>query len=352
MSEYIFRPERLFFGGGVARIAALPLLAISISMVIGCAGDPASPGEPLRPAGQGRGAERERAALVGGALVERSDLWPLLAERAGAAALEAWALDRAVRELADRQGVGVDEADLRAERRRVERAIAGAGLGERSVRGRALAEARARRGWGPAWFDALLRRNALARKLTADRVQPVDEAGVRRLHERLHGPRRVVRVIVTPSEREVARLRGEVALLLGGEGPDRFERARARFMTHAIEHSEDVSSARGGLLDPVGRWDEVYPDAFRDAVFAADAGGLTPVVALDEGFAVALVESERPASGVALEDVRGELADRLRLDMEQRAMAALLDRLRAEMRVEPLDAGLRWSWAQRYGAGG
>ena len=106
-----------------------------------------------------------RSALIDGTLVTREDLWPLLAERAGAAGLEAIALDRAVAREADRAGVQVDEDDLKAERAIVERALAGVGLSDRQQRGRIVAEARARRGWGPTWFEGLLRRNALARKL-------------------------------------------------------------------------------------------------------------------------------------------------------------------------------------------
>jgi parvulin-like peptidyl-prolyl isomerase len=284
-----------------------------------------------------------RAALLDGTLATRDDLWPLLAERAGAASLEAIALDRAVAREARRQGVTVDEDDLRAERAIVEQALAGVGLTDRQQRGRVVAEARARRGWGPTWFDALLRRNALARKLTSEDVREPTEADVERLYEVLYGDRREVRVLVMASEREVARLRADVAAALAESRAS----GEARFMVLAAEYSSDVSSARGGLLDPVGRFDVTYPDAFRDAVFGTPPGSLTPVVALDEGFAVAYVSNERPGVGRSRAAVRGELLDRLGLDAQQRAMATLFERLRASMRIEPLDESLRWSWEQR-----
>lgn len=281
-----------------------------------------------------------RSALIDGTLVTREDLWPLLAERAGAAGLEAIALDRAVAREADRAGVQVDENDLKAERAIVERALAGVGLTDRQQRGRIVAEARARRGWGPTWFEGLLRRNALARKLTRDDAAAPTEADIARLYEVLYGARREVRVLVMASEREVARHRAEVAAALAQSRAS----GEARFMMLATRHSSDVSASRGGLLDPVGRFDATYPDAFREAVFETAVGTLTPVIALDEGFAVAYVVNERSADQAPPESVRGELIERLELDAEQRAMAALFERLRAAMRVEPLDESLQWSW--------
>ena len=284
-----------------------------------------------------------RAALIDGTLTTRDDLWPLLAERAGAAGLEAIALDRAVAREARQQGVTVDDEDIRAERAIVEQALIGVGLTERQQRGIVVAEARARRGWGPTWFDALLRRNALARKLTEGEVREPTQADIERLYEVLYGGRRDVRVLVMASEREVARMRAEIAAALTQSRAS----GEARFMMLAAENSSDVSSSRGGLLDPVGRFDVTYPDAFREAVFATPPGSLTPVVALDEGFAVAFVTGERGAEARSPESVRGELIERLELDAQQRAMATLFERLRANMRVEPLDESLRWSWEQR-----
>ncbi len=309
---------------------------------MGCAGQPSTHGVGLRPTSAGGSS---RAALVDGTLVTRDDLWPLLAERAGAAGLEAIALDRAVAREANRAGLAITEADLRAEREIVERALIGTGLTDRQQRGRVVAEARARRGWGPAWFDGLLRRNALARKLTAGAAQvpTPTEAEIARLHEVLHGTRREARVIVMASERDVARHRAEVAAALAQSRAT----GEARFMILATKDSSDVSAPRGGLLDPVGRFDATYPDAFREAVFGAEIGTLTPVVALDEGFAVALVIGERASEDVTIEAARPDLISRLRLDAEQRAMAAFFERLRASMRVEPLDDALEWSWEQR-----
>ena len=281
-----------------------------------------------------------RAALIDGSLVTRDDLWPLLAERGGAAGLEALALDRAVAREARRQGVQISDADVRAERSIVERALVDVGLDDRRVRGLAVDQARARRGWGPAWFDRLLRRNAMARKLTADAVVPPRDAEIRRLYETLHGPRRLVRVIVMANERTLA---GHRAVVLDelGRSP---ELGRARMIDLAIADSSDVSSARGGLLDPVGRVDEIYPDAFRRAVFEAEVGGVTPVVALDEGFAFGLIVEELPGDGITLEQARPDLLERLELEAQQRAMAAFYERLRARMRIEPMDDALEWSW--------
>jgi len=285
----------------------------------------------------------QRAALVNGTLVTRDDLWPLLAERVGAAGLEAIALDRAVQREATRQGVSISEGDVRAEREIVERALIGTGLTDRQQRGRVVAEARARRGWGPAWFDGLLRRNALARKLTLADVSEPDEAEIVRQYEVLYGARREVRVLVVASERDVARYRAEVAAALA----DSRATGEARFMILASDKSSDVSASRGGLLDPVGRYDVTYPDAFREAVFKTQIGMLTPVVALDEGFALALVVGERSGGGLDFDAARPDLIERLTLDAQQRAMAAMFERLRASMRVEPLDDSLEWSWEQQ-----
>ena len=237
-------------------------------------------------------------------------------------------------------GVNVDAQDIAREREIVEMALVGAGLTDREQRGRVVAEARARRGWGPRWFESLLARNALARKITAGEVGEPSEPEIARAYEAIHGPRRRVRVIVMASERDLARHAADVTEAFAVAE----ELGRARFMLLAAEHSSDVSSSRGGLLDPITHVDATYPDAFREAVFEAPVGTLTPVVALDEGFAVALVIGEDAGGSSSLEQVRGDLLDRLRLDAQQRAMAGLLDRLRARLRVEPLDDALEWSW--------
>lgn len=334
---FLFSDPLLSSSGGYLRQIGL---FVSILFAIGCSSGSNTGDTGARPVG---GTLSSRAALVDGTLVTRDDLWPLLAERAGAAGLEAIALDRAVEREADRRGVRVSEADLRAEREIVERALIGTGLTDRQQRGRVVAEARARRGWGPAWFDGLLHRNALARKLTAANAQEPSEAEIVRLYEVMHGTRREVRVIVMASERDVAQHRTEVATALAQSRAT----GEARFMILATEHSSDVSASRGGLLDPVGRFDATYPDAFRRAVFDAEVGTLTPVVALDEGFTVALVVGERSGGGLDIDAARADLVERLGLDAQQRAMAALFERLRVNMRVEPLDDALEWSWEQR-----
>lgn len=322
----------------------LSLAAIAMPMS-GCAPKAPKPatGTPFTPQ-QGR--QSSRAAIIDGRLVTTEDLWPLLAERAGAAALESFALDRAVDREAARLGITITDEDLRAEREIVERALVGVGLTDRSQRGRIVTEVRARRGLGPAWFESMLRRNALARKITATSVVPPSETDLLRAHETLYGPRRNVRVIVMANERELARHRAEVARALQTSP----EIGLARFIVLAADHSQDASRARGGLLDPVGRFDDQYADAFRQSVFEAEVGGvpgLTPVVALDEGFAVALVMGEQPADGVPLESVRLEIMQRLNLDAQQRAIAALLERLRTSTRIEPFDPALEWAWANR-----
>lgn len=319
-----------------------PLVAVccmaTVSVLVGCAASAGSTGA----VGDRRlAASPDRAALIDGTLVTRDDLWPLLAERGGAAGLEALALDRAVAREAQRLGVEVGDEDIRAERAIVERALVDVGLSDRRARGLAVEEARARRGWGPQWFESLLRRNALARKITEDQVLQPTDAQLRRLHESLHGPRREVRVIVMASERAVGRHRADVQ----GQLDRSLEFGVARFIQLAIDHSSDVSSGRGGLLDPVGRVDATYPDAFRAAVFETEPGQLTPVIALDEGFAFALVIDERPSDGITLEAARPDLLERLELDAEQQAMAALYERLRSRLRVEPMDDSLDWSWS-------
>lgn len=311
-----------------------------VLIAIGCAASDAQ--RPSGPASRGD-VVASRAALVDGQLVTRDDLWPLLAERGGAAALEAVALDRAIAREAQRRGVSITDADIATERGIVERALEGVGLSDRQQRGRVVAEARARRGWGPAWFDALLRRNALARKMVSGGLAEPTEARIARLYESLHGPRRTVRVLVMASERTLSQHRAAIAAQLARSE----EAGLARFMALAVEESSDVSAARGGLLDPVTRVDPTYPDAFRAAVFEAEVGGLTPVVALDEGFALALVVAETPGDEVSLEEARPALLSRLRLESEQEAMAELFERLRSAMRIEPLDDALEWSWSSR-----
>ncbi|MEO1008427.1 MAG: peptidylprolyl isomerase [Planctomycetota bacterium] len=309
-------------------------------------------GPRLSPVSDASAPAVDRAAFVSGEVVSSETLWPLVAERAGAAALEALALDRTVAEAADRAGISVSEADVAYERRVLEETLARAGLADRVSRGRAVEQARARRGWGPRWFDALLERNARLRRLTADRVPQPAEVDVRRLYDTVHGPRRIVRVVVTARERLAVDLRRRAQLAFdrgvrSGDLDAGLRAARIEMIDAAVEHSSDVSSARGGLLDPMTPHDPQYPDAFRAAVFATPSGALTPIIALDEGFAFAFVEDIRPGDGVAFEEARPALVEQLRLDAEQRAIGAYLNELRGRMRIEPLDPSLQWSWANR-----
>ena len=102
----------------------------------------------------------------------------------------------------------------------------------------------------------------------------------------------------------------------------------ADFATLAKEHSTGPSGPSGGELGWFGEGAMVAP--FEEAVQALDVGAISGPVQTQFGWHVVKLNDKRIADAPALEEVQGEIADRL----QQEAIDAHVTRLIAEAEVE------------------
>lgn len=308
------------------------LLALFVAHATGCSSSGWNPTSGLEASAKPVSTTESPAAIVAGAPVDRAELFPVLAEIAGAAALREVALDREIsRELA-RRGIAVGDAEIDAER---ERLLATFGAGEEGQEVvRRVLESRA---LGPHRLGLLLRRNASLRALIEAPGAASDDA-VRVAFEVRHGAKRRVRLALIGSSRDAARARSAILERSGEAG------VAAAFAEIAAERSIDSTASVGGLLGDISTADPGLSDVLRREIARAEPGRVGDIVALDAGFALVLVEADVPADGTTIESVRDDLVAEIRDRTERLAMESLADELIERAGVTPLAPGLRWSW--------
>lgn len=266
------------------------------------------------------------AATCGGETISWSELRPILAERAGAAAIEEVLLDKRLRTTAAQRGITITEEAMRAEEAALRHQLSTDA--ERAER--LLEELRARQGLGPTRWRALLWRNAALRALVAEEVQ-VQPAQVEAALDAAHGPRRRARVIAVPDLRTAQHVSER---LKAGEA----------FPDLAAELSTDVSAARGGLIAPVSRLDPAFPTAFREALWAlAAVGGVSPPVMTGAGFVLVRYEGDVPATTPPA-DARAEAERAVRLAQERALMETLARDMMRDANPSIFDESLADSW--------
>lgn len=276
-------------------------------------------------------------AFVDGRAVRTADVREPLLEAAGGDVLNNLILDRGLsRRLASR-GIEVTEADLAAERALLLQSL-DAEDEDRAVR--LLRRLREQRGLGPRRYAALLERNAALRKLAREEGDIlINRAEVRIAYEAAYGAKVRVRLALLPTLPAARELR---------EAVREAERPVSRFIELTVERSVDSSASRGGLLPPISPADTAYPPAFREALqrFDADAqpGAVSPVVVLDDGFAVLQFVERIEASEVAFEEVRASLRSALQRREERREMDRIARAIVADADVTILDDALAASW--------
>ncbi len=279
-------------------------------------------------------------AVVDGQPVTWADLRPALMEAAGAVALEEAILDRALdRELAG-AGLEVTEADIRRERELLVEAMTRDARTDPDEAERLITDLRRARALGEARFAGQLARTAKLRKLVAGTVSVTDEE-LRTAHEMRHGRSYRTRVIVVPDEREAAKIWSEL------DAPKNPQDLPARFAEAATKSSRDPSAPRGGLLGPVSPSDPTYPAAMRSLLETLPPGTMSPVVGLERGYAIVLVEERIEGDGTTFEQAAPALRQELTLRRERLAMDDLARRLLTAARVSVQDKHLRWSWEAR-----
>jgi parvulin-like peptidyl-prolyl isomerase len=262
-----------------------------------------------------------------------SELRPLLEEAAGGMVLREVALDHAIARECAEKGVRISERDIEAEQsllmQSVERDAAAPAADAASM----MDSIRRNRGLGETRFRQLLERNAKLRALVRDSIEVSDDEVEQALQIR-YGARYRIRVISTASEHDAADLRSELV---------KTEALDVAFARAAAIKSTDPSSARGGLTEPISPADQSYPVAIRRLLPTLEQGQISPVVALERGFAIFILDSrigelKRPEGG----DL--SVRDEIRTRKERVAMEEAARRLLAKVSVAPLDRELEWSW--------
>ncbi|MFM9996732.1 MAG: peptidylprolyl isomerase [Phycisphaerales bacterium] len=281
------------------------------------------------------------AAIVDNRPIAWMELRPALVEAAGAVVLEEVILDRLLdAELAARS-LSITPADIDAERQGLVTALTRDARADANDAERLIERLRRSRGLGESRFTAQLARTARLRRLVAGTVVVADEE-VRAAHAMRHGPSFRTRVIVLSEEREAARLWSELNQVEEGLG--------VRFAEAAATRSRDPSASRGGLLGPISPGDPTFPGVVRRAIVTQAPGTLGPVLAVDNGYAILLVEERIDGDGAAFESVESGLRAELTRRRERLAMDELARRLLSRANITVIDPALRWSWEGRDAA--
>lgn len=292
---------------------------------------PAGPARPIQAVSEAPAGiiDARPPALVNGTAVYWDQLRPVMAELAGAQALQEVILDRKVHEALAGSGMAVSEDDIAQERKLLLDSLSD----DSNQAIRLLDELRDRQHLGPRRFEALLKRNAGLRMLVKDKVKVNDEA-IRNMHELLHGPRRQARLMVLPSL-EAA----QAAINLVNTG--------VSFADVAVEVSIDSSAPRGGLLEPISRVDPNYPESIRQTLWSLNPGEMSGPVLVDDRYAVLMLVKRVGGDGVRLEDARPALERMVRVQQERLLMDQLARRLVADTQVTVFDEALHDSWTRR-----
>jgi hypothetical protein len=307
----------------------------------GCSPQPVRPAAGTQPPpGTGKSPTARPPALINDQPVPWEALQPVLAEAAGAAALEEVILDRllaAEYQAALNKDPGtIPNEQLAVERDYLSDTIRRSGANPEQA-ATLIADLRKARGLGHARFTALLRRNALMREIVAPQAIVTPEM-ISQRYEIRFGPRFRVRILTTSSEAECA---AALRQLAGSQD------LGLRFAELASRISTDESATRGGQIEPISPADPAYSPALRAALADLKPGQLSPVVALDPGFAIALLEERLPPTDTTLQAEAPDIENELRRRQERLLMDALARRLLQSARVIVLDPSLGWSWQNR-----
>ncbi len=270
--------------------------------------------------------------------VSWDELAGVLAESGGAGAIEELALTRSLKIEMAARGQTLDSEAARREERLLAVSLTQSDGIETSQVAAVVADLKNARGLGPVRYAMLLERNAMLRSLVRDQVA-LDEASLRTAFDIRHGTRRTVRLIVVSTQREASTIRAR--LLSAATEP------RAAFIQAAIDSSTDATAARGGLTEPISPLDPAYAPTVRRMLQSLEPGRISPIVAVDNGFALMLLEQDIPADGVAFENVRNDLERLVRLRQERLLMDRLARQLLDSASITAFDESLNWAWKNR-----
>jgi len=266
-------------------------------------------------------------AIISGASVTWDDAKPMLLELAGRQAIEEIALDRELaRELAA-TGVTIGPEETRREQNLLRQTMGSTDADA------AVKQLRAERGLGPTRYAALLWRSAALRTLSRADAMVSEEERLRERELRF-GPawRARLLVVATMDAAQVCR-----EAISAAEPSQRVE----TFARLARERSLDAKASEGGLVVRMSALDQTIPLAVRQTLPNAAAGTLSPIIAIERGYALVLPESQITARTPS-EDERRRVDAALDLGKQRLAMDRLATRLLARAQITVLDPSAAW----------
>ena len=311
---------------------AAALILIVTATVSGCQSTPEKSSSVEASAQRARTLDAQRSRPIGyinAQAITASDLLPALYEAAGGQTLADLVLERQIAARLKRRELTVDVAARDAEKALILETLSD----DPDTAIRLLDELRNSRGLGKARFEVMLWRNAGLRMLVADQVE-VTDAAVKQAYLLRYGPRYRVRLIVSDSAEEAAKLRTRA---MQGDS----------FADLASLHSIDPSAAQGGLLSPISPADPQYPQALRNALPRLTPDEPSRVIALPDRFAVLSLVDKIKSDAVELADVKEELAESVRRRNQRLLMEQLARELLANAEVIVLEPALKPAWEQQ-----
>ncbi len=249
-----------------------------------------------------------------------------LIERAGAEILRELRLESSLRSALEEASIEIDDSAIRNEESLLLERLSD----DENTARRLLEELRNNEGLGPSRFKALLWRSAALRALVQDDIE-LSEPLLRRMHRLEHGKRFIIRLIVLSTLQESEEVRLDL-----DNGVD--------FSTMAVRRSIDASRDRGGLLEPISLEDPAWPQGIRTALAELQPGDISPVIFMDDRFAIARLEEIIPEDGVSFESNRSEIVRIARIAQERMKMADLAGKLGPRPKLRVLNPTLRNAW--------
>jgi len=307
------------------------------------------------PASAPAGPADDPIATVNGERIMRSAFVDAVIEAHGVDTLEKFILTAALRQKAATMGLTISEADVQAEYddalRRITAPFDASPPSDsrpadfdRAAAEKVLEEFLVTKNIARSEFHMRMRQNAYLRKI-AEREVKVDDSLLPDEYERAYGEKVQVRCIQVSSPEAAKRARAAL-----DEGKD--------FELVARQMSENrVVAARGGLLPPFTRFDDV-PRLLRDAAFALRPGQVSATIHENNQFFILRQERRFPPREVGIENVKDELRARIRARLVRQRMDLLAGEVFRGAAVQIHDPALREAFRKRYpdvragGAGG
>ena len=229
------------------------------------------------------------------------------------------------KEQARRASVEVTPADVEAEMQRtLDEAFAGADDLEAYERDDLLDQLLARQQLSRAEFDLIIETNAYLKAIAEPAVRGVlTEEMLRDAYSARFGEQARVRVIGQGAIADFAPIRQRL------EAGEAFE---------AVARQANVEPDlrdKGGELPPFTRRSN-YPEAFKQAAFALEPGGVSELVQAGDLYYLIYLEEFVQPTIAAFEDVREQLADRLVSEQVDRSLPQLRRRLASALASESL----------------